>query len=253
MLSLRSLLVMALLLAATSAWAKPLRVVVDPGHGGDKDGAIGPRGEREKDVALAISKKLVATLEARGYEVVLTRDEDVSMDLSARIELANEREADFFVSVHANSVARHRSRVQGVETYFLSAEASDAQAAALAAAENADDPNAGEARPADSLSLILADLARAEAHQGSSHLAMEIHRKLVEATGAKDRGVRQAPFFVLSGARMPAVLVEVGYISHPVESRRLVDEAAQEQMARAMADGIDAFSRRVLATASPTR
>lgn len=249
----RAVLCFLLFSAVSPAWAAPLVVVVDPGHGGDKDGAVGPRGEKEKELALAISTKLVAILEARGYEVVSTRTEDVSLDLASRVRLANERGADFFVSVHANSVASQQDRVHGVETYFLSAEASDAQAAALAEAENADDPEAGKLAPSDPLARILADLARARAHQGSSELAVELHRKLVEATGAKDRGVRQAPFFVLSGARMPAVLVEVGYISHPAESLRLTDEAEQERMARAMADGIDAYGRRVLATASPTR
>lgn len=231
---------LALFLALPAAAS--LRVVIDPGHGGEKDGAIGPEGTKEKDVALAISLGLASILEARGHEVVLTRSNDVSLGLAPRIRLANDRRADVFVSVHANSAPTARARVQGVETYFLSADASDAQALALAEQENADEEE--EALPSDPLDFILADLARMEAHVGSSRLAVEIHQRLVRSTGAHDRGVRQAPFFVLSGARMPAVLVEVGYISHPREERRLVEASTQRRIAEAIADGIEAFGLR---------
>lgn len=245
MLVLRLVVLILATLHASFAWAAPLRVVVDPGHGGEKDGAIGPGGTKEKDVALAIARELADLLEARGHEVILTRDRDVSLGLTPRIELANQREADLFVSIHANSAPSARSRVQGVETYFLSAEASDAQALALAEQENADEEEAE--RPSDPLGFILADLARMEAHVGSSRLAVEIHQSLVRASGARDRGVRQAPFFVLSGARMPAVLVEVGYISHPHEEKRLARLEDQARIARAIADGIEAYGRQVLA------
>lgn len=241
----------ALLLAA-SAGAAPLRVVVDPGHGGEKEGAVGPGGTREKDVALAIGRFVAEFLRARGHEVILTREGDESLGLAERVHLANERRADVFVSIHANSTPVRPARVQGVETYFLSAEASDAQALALADQENADDVE-DAARAADPLDFILADLARMEAHVGSSRLAVEIHEHLVRRTGAHDRGVRQAPFFVLSGARMPAVLVEVGYISHPGEEKRLATAAIQQRIAQGIADGIEAFGRRTLAAGEARR
>lgn len=239
------------LLLAFPAAAAPLRVVVDPGHGGEKEGAIGPCGTKEKDLALAISLRLAEALRLRGHEVILTRDRDVSLGLAPRIQLANERAADVFVSIHANSVAAAKDRVHGVETYFLSADATDSHAQALANQENADDEAAATA--VDPLDFILADLARMEAHVGSSRLAVAIHENLVRRTGARDRGVRQAPFFVLSGAHMPAVLVEVGYVSHPAEERRLASRDNQEAIAQAIAEGIDAFGRRVMATASPER
>ena len=236
---------------ATAASAAPLRVVLDPGHGGDREGAVGPGGTKEKDVALEISLRLARLLRQLGHEVFLTRDRDVSIDLAERTQRANDVEADLFVSIHANSTPAGQSRVQGVETYFLSADATDAQARALASLENADDGPAG--MPDDPLDFILADLARMRAHAESSRLAVAIHESLVRRTAAHDRGVRQAPFFVLSGARMPAVLVEVGYISHPAEERRLASQENQEAIARAIAEGIDAFGRRLMATASPKR
>ncbi|MFO7155694.1 MAG: N-acetylmuramoyl-L-alanine amidase [Pseudomonadota bacterium] len=236
---------------ASTAAAAPLRVVVDPGHGGEREGAVGPGGTREKDVALEISLRLARILRQLGHEVILTRESDVSLGLAERTRLANEREADLFVSIHANSAPSARSRVQGVETYFLSADATDAQARALASLENAEEGPV-EA-PEDPLEFILADLARMKAHAESSRLAVAIHENLVRRTGARDRGVRQAPFFVLSGARMPAVLVEVGYLSHPAEERRLASRENQEAIARAIAEGIEAFGRRLMATASPKR
>lgn len=246
--------------AASSAPALPLPgsaaplVVIDPGHGGDKDGAIGPGGLKEKDVALEVSLRLAAELRQRGVRVLLTRETDVGLGLAVRAEIAQREEADLFVSIHANAVGPQslRRRVSGVETYFLSAEATDAQAAALAEQENADEDD--DIRQSnDPLSAILADLARGEAHRHASSLAVAIHQRLVAATGSRDRGVRQAPFLVLQGATMPAVLVEIGYISHPDESRRLADPEHQERIARAIADGIADFGGRLLAAWSRPR
>src|SRR5690606_15261762 len=134
----------------------------------------------------------------------------------------------------------------GVETFFLSADATDAAAAEVARKENADDERAAGPAADGALGAILADLARSEAHANSSQLAYLLHDALVTTTGAKDRGVRQAPFVVLEGARMPAVLLEVGYISHPAESKRLADPAEQERIARAIAAAVDRFRVEVL-------
>lgn len=230
-------------IAVAEARVAPLRIVLDPGHGGEKHGAVGPGAVREKDVALAISLAVEAELQRRGHEVILTRWTDLALGLAARVDVANEKAADLFVSIHANSMPTReaRARAHGVETYFLSADASDEAAAALAHAENADDGVAGGDVAGDALGKILADLARSEAHAHSSRLAYAIHQALVVGTGARDRGVRQAPFVVLEGARMPAVLLEVGYISHPGEAKRLVDPEYQSRIAGAIASGIGSF------------
>lgn len=242
---------LCLLVPASAAAVRPdgtLLVVIDPGHGGEKDGALGPGGVREKDVSLQVARKLETLLEASGHEVLLTRDRDVGVRLSQRIKLANDRAADLFVSIHANSMPTRRARAKalGAETYFLSAEATDEAAALVAQLENADDEDVDRQRAQDPLGVILADLARSEAHADSSRLAYAIHTRLVSGTGARDRGVRQAPFFVLEGATMPAVLVEVGYISHPGDARRIASANGQEKIARSIAAGIEEFRRGVL-------
>lgn len=233
--------------------APSLLVVIDPGHGGDKDGAIGPNRMKEKDAALAIARELRAELESRGHRAILTRDDDRSLGLRERIRLANELRAELFISVHLNSLplGADRERVSGVETYFLSAEASDSRAAALAREENSDDEEGSAEVAGGALDAILADLARTEAHAASSRLAFWLHTRLLHGVPAKDRGVRQAPFTVLHGAEMPAVLVEVGYISHPEEARRLADPDEQRRIASALADGVDAFRGEVLEKAKP--
>ena len=166
------------------------------------------------------------------------------MPLANRAAIANAIRADLFISVHLNSMPTPEARrtAAGIETYFLSADATDARAGAVAARENAD-KLAGEPEidPADPVSAILSDLQDQASLQGSSRLAYAVHAELVLALGAEDRGVKQAPFYVLAGARMPAVLLEVGFISHAGESARLGDPAYQERIAAAVADGVRAF------------
>jgi N-acetylmuramoyl-L-alanine amidase len=158
--------------------------------------------------------------------------------------VANGLKADLFVSIHLNSMATAEGRrtSAGVETYFLSADASDANAAAAAARENAD-RMAGEPLPdpGDPVAGILQDLEQTASLAGSSRLAYALHERLIAALGAEDRGVKQAPFYVLAGARMPAVLLEVGFISNGVESRRLLSAAHQERIAGAIAAGVAAW------------
>jgi N-acetylmuramoyl-L-alanine amidase len=137
----------------------------------------------------------------------------------------------------------------GVETYFLSADASDASANAVAARENADRMAGTAPDPSNPVAGILDDLWMVEALAESSRLAHAVNARLVAATGAENRGVKQAPFLVLAGARMPAVLVEVGFVSHEGESQRLGDPAYQERIAAGIADGIASF-RAGLARAS---
>ena len=251
-MSARSLLLLTLLGAPLSAGALTpdgrLVVVVDPGHGGDKLGALGPKGEKEKELVLAIALATAEQLRAAGCEVLLTRADDVALDLPERVELANRRGADLFVSIHLNSMPtrRGREKVEGLETYFLAATATDKQAALLAASENRDDAGKVRKTPKGSVAGILDDLTRRETHADSSRLAFALHARLLEATQAKDRGVRQAPFYVLEGAAMPAVLIEAGYISHPLESVRLGDPAAQRALGEGITRGVQDFLRDVV-------
>jgi len=233
----------ALLLAAKPVPAKPAPTfvaVIDPGHGGEKDGAISVDGKREKDIALQIARLLKKRLEKQGARVVLTRGGDESVELARRAAMANVEKADLFVSIHLNSAPGARAAMaRGVETYFLSADATDASAKAVAARENAD-RLAGEPEidPADVVGGILSDLEDNANLSESSRLAQAIHDAVVRGTRAADRGVKQAPFYVLAGARMAAVLVELGFVSHPVEGKDLARPGRQEAIANALAAGI---------------
>ena len=238
----------ALLLAAnpvpSKAPAQPTFVaVIDPGHGGEKDGAVSVDGKREKDLTLQIARLLKKRLEKQGARVVLTRGGDDSVELARRAAIANAEKADLFVSIHLNSAPGGAgSKARGVETYFLSADASDASATAVAARENAD-RLAGEPEidRADVVGGILSDLEDNANLSESSRLAQAIHGAVVRGTPAPDRGVKQAPFYVLAGARMAAVLVELGFVSHPVEGKDLARPARQEAIASALAAGIAAW------------
>jgi N-acetylmuramoyl-L-alanine amidase len=248
----------AMLLAATATPATPAPskaapakvaaqptfvAVIDPGHGGEKEGAISVDGKREKDLTLQIARLLKKRLEKQGARVVLTRGGDDSVELARRAAIANVEKADLFVSIHLNSAPGGAgSKARGVETYFLSADASDASASAVAARENAD-RLAGEPEvdPADVVGGILSDLEDNANLSESSRLAQAIHGAVVRGTRAPDRGVKQAPFYVLAGARMAAVLVELGFVSHPVEGKDLARASRQEAIANALAAGIAAW------------
>jgi len=242
--ALVSVLVLLCLPASSRAAERPARIVVDPGHGGDQGGATSPTGLLEKDVSLQVAHRVREHLEKElGAHVLMTRDEDQSLPLPERVEFANKQRPDLFVSIHCNAMPtrRTRARVQGIETYFLSASASNATARAAADRENAEAPAARGARGDSTLAFILHDLARTEAHQDSSRLAYAIHQKLIAATGGSDRGVLQAPFYVLNGVEAPAVLVEIGYISHPEEGGRLARAEYQERLATAITEGVRVF------------
>jgi N-acetylmuramoyl-L-alanine amidase len=228
------------LLLAMPAFAGP-RIMLDPGHGGAQEGAHGADGAFEKKLCLALAQKLAQELTRElGAQVQLTRDSDEALALPERVLKANAFHPDLFISIHANSMPTRKLRqsTEGIETYFLSNSASDEQALTTADRENGDPALPSTGAEGGALGFILADLERTLAHADSSALAYAVHRALVGRTHAVDQGVRQAPFFVLTGVQAPAILVEVGYISHPQEGHRLGEAAYQETLARGLTQGV---------------
>jgi N-acetylmuramoyl-L-alanine amidase len=218
-------------------------VVIDAGHGGEETGARGPSGLLEKDVTLDVARRVKARLMSDdGTAVYLTRDEDRKVALDDRTALANHEKADLFVSIHANSSRRDSAR--GSETYFLSYQATDDDARALAALENdtlgIDRGVSGQS----GLDLVLWDLAQSAFLKESSDLAEEIQDRLNDTLGVRNRGIKQAPFRVLMGATMPAVLVEIAFISSPEEERRLREAAFKDRIAEAIATSVRKFRER---------
>jgi len=217
---------------------KMRRVVIDPGHGGRDTGAVGPHGVREKDVALSIARTLAERLRTLGFAVVLTRKGDTYVSLDERTRIANEAHADLFVSIHCN--AARRRTLSGVETWTLNV-ASDRYATRLATFENAD-----AERTVSDLRLILADLATRANASDARDLAQSVQGSLVRNLRARvgrvgDHGVKHALFYVLLGARMPAVLVETGFISNSLEEERLRGRKYQLETAEAIARGVKEF------------
>lgn len=228
--------------ALRNAAAEPIRVIViDPGHGGDDTGAKGPSGMAEKDITLSIALKLAEALRERmDAEVLLTRTTDVFIPLEERTAFANANRADLFLSIHTNAAANRDAR--GTETFFLSIDATDEDARRVAAFENNSDVAGGLVlTEGDDLRDILLDMASTRSHHESSTLAEAVHMSMLGKAGREGRGVKQAHFTVLVGATMPAVLVEVGFISNPAEERWLSSRKDQEKAARAIADGIVSF------------
>jgi N-acetylmuramoyl-L-alanine amidase len=251
-----------LALPALAEQQPPLVVVLDPGHGGKwpHDGAHGGRGLHEKVIALQVARKTKESLEAQGATVILTRDVDDDIPLADRVRIANEAGADVFLSIHCNSMETLGDRrvTRGVETYFLSPDPTDAEAKMLAQLENGGPEAVPLPRSNDPVAGILNDLALGQARNDSAALAQIVQQHMVRGTRATSRGVRQAPFLVLSGTRMPSVLVEIGFISHPREGRMLGRDRYQRRVAQALADGVRDFadkvlSRRLVAQVKPPR
>ena len=240
----------ALVLAAAHAAAGPRapqerfgRVVIDAGHGGDDHGARGPAGLLEKDLVLDLARRLAKKLRAEGVEVQLTRDADAFVALDARTQAANAAGADLFVSIHAN--ASRAKNVRGIETFFASPEASDETAQELALAENAAfGPGAAKLAQGDPLLAILGDLLATEQLADSQEFARIAQRELARSAQRRSRGVKQAPFVVLMGVRMPAVLVEVGFITNREDERALRKPSERERIAAALARAVAAFRAR---------
>ncbi|QQW70547.1 N-acetylmuramoyl-L-alanine amidase family protein [Helicobacter pylori] len=221
---------------------KHKKIVLDAGHGGKDCGAMSANLVCEKDIVLEVVKFLHKELKKRGYSVLLTRDKDIYIDLVVRTELANKKGADLFISVHANSIPkRSTSNAHGIETYFLSTARSE-RARKVAEQENKDDVNLMDYF---SKSLFLNSL-NTQRLIVSNKLAIDVQYGMLQSVRKNypdvvDGGVREGPFWVLAGALMPSILIEIGYNSHAIESKRIQSKPYQKILAKGIADGIDSF------------
>ena len=217
-------------------------IVIDAGHGADDVGAVGPRKEYEKVVNLNVSKYLYSILKQRGYKVFLTRNSDTFIKVMDRTILANEKNADIFISVHTNAVPKEKAgEISGIETFFLSPARSE-RAKRVAELENKSDIREMSNSSKD---VFLESLNRPRI-TASHKLAIDVQAGLLQSAknkykDIKDSGVREGPFWVLVGAQMPSILVELGYISHPTESKRLYDKDYQQSLANGIANGVDSY------------
>lgn len=222
-------------------------VVLDPGHGGHDPGAVGPRGLYEKDVALDIALKLKKILSKKeNLKVYLTRGKDIFIPLVERTAFANSKHADLFISIHANASPTRKAR--GIETYLLNW-TNDEESMRVAARENAislkkmkEETN----KYRDEVEMILSDLKRDIKRDESLKLANYVQQSIVSTLDGRysninDLGVKSALFYVLFGAKMPSILAEVSFINNPIEERLLKKEAYRENIAKAIAKGIDTY------------
>jgi len=219
-------------------------IVIDAGHGGSDSGAVGRNRNYEKNVVLKVAQYLRNELLKDGFKVYLTRSRDKYIKLSRRTKYANRKKADLFISIHANAARKSRaSKAHGIETYFLSP-ARSARAKRVAAIENKGDMNNMGWSSKNSLLTILNQSKITE----SNKMAIDIQKNMLYQLRSKygksairDGGVREGPFWVLVGAQMPSILVEVGYISHPTEGRRIATKTYQKNIAKGIAKGIESY------------
>ena len=222
--------------------AKGKVIVLDAGHGGDDPGAINGS-IKEKNIVLSIAQKAGKELQGRGYKVYYTRSKDKFINLRDRTKYANDKAADLFISIHANAAPNKTkaATMHGIETFFLSPARSERSKNA-AALENKSDI---EEMNFFSKQTFLNFLNR-EKIIASNKLAIDVQREVLAraksvSSKASDGGVREAPFWVLVGALMPAVLLEVGYITHPREGELIKNSKYQDALAKGLANSIDVF------------
>ncbi len=221
---------------------RPKVIVIDAGHGAHDVGAVGPHKRYEKVVTLKIAKYLYYLLKEKGHKVYLTRKSDRFIKVMNRTILANKKNADIFISIHANSVPKRKAhKIKGIETFFLSP-ARSARAKRVAAKENRDDIT----RMSSSTKQAFLESLNRPRITASHKLAIDVQAGILQSvrknySGIVDSGVREGPFWVLVGAQMPSILIEVGYISHPIESRRLYTSKYQKRLAFGIANGVDAY------------
>lgn len=216
-------------------------IVIDPGHGGDANGTEGPGGTLEKTVTLQVSRRLKALLEGRlGLRVILTREDDRTLDQDERAAIANNNRADLFVSIHANAAVR--PTVKGAEVYYLSVDRASLESRRAIQQPDALPQLGGGTR---AIELILWETAQLRHLEQSATFAALVESALRGKVDMSPRPVQQAPFRVLVGANMPAVLVEIGYLSHPDEEKALTSAAHQDKVALAVFEAIAAFRGRI--------
>jgi len=221
-------------------------IVLDPGHGGKDPGATG-KVSKEKDVTLdmayLVKEKLEKNLE--GVKVLITRSKDEFVSLQNRTQFANNHHAHLFISLHCNAALAKSS--QGVETFFLST-ARTTESRAVEALENSVVMNYEGGQDAvknyDDLQMILADMHQSEQLEESSNLALRLQTSLIQSSGSLDRGVKQAGFYVLRGAFMPSVLLELGFISNEEEEKKLLDRNYQNKLADSIVQGVKSFKQK---------
>lgn len=225
---------------------RPLVIAIDPGHGGQDPGAIGPHGKREKDITLAIARELARQINATpGLKAFLTRDSDVFLPLHRRTQLARQARADMFISIHADAAENRNAR--GSSVYVLSLKGASSQRARwLADKENAADLIGGvRVKHADStLTSVLIDLTQSGQMRASEDAAHHVLSGLGRVGRTHKRQIERANFAVLRTSDMPAMLVETAFISNPDEERLLADPSHQRKLAAAVLDGINAYFTR---------
>jgi N-acetylmuramoyl-L-alanine amidase len=215
------------------------RIVVDAGHGGHDTGTIASNGLMEKDLVLDVARRLGRLLQARlGAEVIYTRDDDSFVPLETRTAIANQQQADLFISIHANSSADRRAR--GVETYYLNF-TSSADALEVAARENA-----VSEKSIHELQDLVKKIALRDKIEESREFATNVQTSLyqnlsVRDRGLRDRGVRKAPFIVLIGANMPSILAEISFVSNPTDARKLQTPEYRQKIADALYKGVTKY------------
>jgi N-acetylmuramoyl-L-alanine amidase len=212
------------------------RIVLDPGHGGDDPGAVGPGGIKEADLAYDLTVAMADELRRRGYQVLLTRGRKDGRKLRDRTAYANRHQADLFVSIHLNSARR---KAYGFEVYYLDVGA-DRYARRLAARENQQSE-----KEVGALAYILADLATKGNAADSRALAQSLTESVQGFRSNRKKEVRSALFAVLLGARMPAILIEAGFVTDGDDVKRMKSAKRRKATARFLADGVDAFAKKL--------
>ncbi len=217
-------------------------IVIDPGHGGKDSGAIGVKKRYEKNAVLSVGKYLYYDLKKRGYAVYLTRNKDKFIELRDRTKFANRKNADIFISIHANAVPKAQwQKAKGIETFFLSP-ARSSRAKRIAAIENKSDMSSMNNSSQNALLTIL----NQSKITSSQKLGIDVQQNLLYTArkmykDIEDGGVREGPFWVLVGAQMPSILIELGYITNSTEGRRLFQTSYQRTLAKGIANGVDSY------------
>lgn len=230
--------------APRAAPAKPI-IVIDAGHGGKDPGAVSKRKNYEKDIVLPVSRKLAAMLERAGHRVMLTRNTDVFLELPERTQKANESvaSAGLFVSIHVN--ASPNAKASGIETYYWNVKVDKSKASTIAR-ENFTNLESVFKSSSSDLAAILSDLKYKDKERQSASLAGHLQRNMIARVsgkwdGVRDIGVQHGPLYVLALTNMPAVLVELGFITNPTEEKRLLTKSYQQYLAEGLKNGIEAY------------